>query len=60
MRPTYRIRSQVEDDNGTTECFPIHKGVKQGCVLSPGLFSLYSEYIIEMGEAGDMEEGIRK
>ena len=28
---------------GTTDWFQIGKGVRQGCVLSPCLFSLYAE-----------------
>ena len=31
---------------GTTDWFQIGKGVHQGCVLSPCLFNLYSEYIM--------------
>jgi hypothetical protein len=59
-RPTYRVRSQVQIDYGTTECFPIEKGVRKDCMLSPGLFNLYSEYIIKMGGVGDMVRGIGK
>jgi hypothetical protein len=45
-RPTHRVRSQMQFHQGTTDWFPLQKGVKQGCILSPGLFDLYSEYII--------------
>ena len=31
---------------GTTDWFQIGKGVRQGCILSPCLFNLYSEYIM--------------
>jgi len=60
MRPTYRVRSQVQVDYRTTGWFPIQKGVTQGCILSPGLFNLYSKYIINTGGVGDMETGIGK
>jgi hypothetical protein len=50
----------VQVDQGTTEWFPIKKSVRQGRILSPGLFNLYSEYIIKMGGAGDRVTGIGK
>ena len=31
---------------GTTDWFQIGKGVRQGCILSPCLFNLYTEYIM--------------
>ena len=40
----------VRTGHGTTDWFQIGKGVCQGCILSPCLFSLYAEYI--MGNAG--------
>ena len=33
-------------EHGTTDWFQIGKGVRQGCILSPCLFSLYAEYIM--------------
>ena len=36
--------------HGTIDYFQIEKGVRQGCILLPCLFSLYAEYI--MGNAG--------
>ena len=35
----------VRTGHGTTDGFQIGKGVRQGCILSPCLFNLYSEYI---------------
>ena len=36
----------VRTRHGTTDCFQIGKGVRQGCILSPCLFNLYAEYIM--------------
>ena len=37
----------VRAEHGTTDWFQIGKGVHQGCILSPCLFSLYAEYIMK-------------
>jgi len=36
----------VKTGRGTTHWFQIGKGVCQGCILSPCLFNLYTEYIM--------------
>ena len=36
----------VRTGHGTTDCFQIGKGVRQGCILSSCLFNLYAEYIM--------------
>ena len=38
--------AKVRTEYGDSESFSIGKGVRQGCVLSPYLFNLYSEYIM--------------
>ena len=49
----------VRTGQGKTDLFQIGKGVCQGCILSPGLFNLYAEYI--MGNAGldEAQTGIK-
>ena len=37
----------VRPRHGTTDCFQIGEGVRQGCILSPFLFNLYTEYIVQ-------------
>ena len=36
----------VRTGHGTTDCFQIGKGVRQGCILLPCSFNLYAEYIM--------------
>ena len=43
----------VRTEHGITEEFQINKGVRQGCVLLPNLFNLYTEKIFR--EIEDME-----
>ena len=37
----------VRTQHGTTDWFQIGKGACQGCILSPCLFNLYAEYIMQ-------------
>ena len=41
-------KQQLELD---MDWFPIGKGVRPGCILSPCLFNLYAEYIMRNAEA---------
>ena len=36
----YGMLSQVRDNGGSSEAFPVTNGVKQGCILAPTLFSM--------------------
>ena len=44
LRNLYAGQEAVRARYGTTDWFQIEKGVHQGCILSPCLFSLYAEY----------------
>ena len=39
--------------------FKIGKGEWQGCILSPFLFSLYAEYIMQNAELDESQAGIK-
>ena len=48
----------VRTSHGTTDGFQILKGVCQGCILSPCLFNLYAEYIMQNAGLNDAQAGI--
>ena len=49
----------VRTGHGTTNWFQIGKGVHQGCILSPCLFNLYSEYIMRNTGLEEAQAGIK-
>ena len=49
----------VRTGHGTTDWFHIRKGVRQGCILSPCLFNLYSEYILRNARLDEAQAGIK-
>ena len=50
---------QVRTGHGTTDCFQIGEGVRQGCLLSPCLFNLYAEYIMRNAGLEETQAGIK-
>ena len=51
--------AMVRPGHGTTDWFPIGKGVRQGCVLSPCLFNLHAEYIRRNAGLEEAQAGIK-
>ena len=49
----------VRTRHGTTDWFQIGRGVRQGCILSPCLFNLYTEYIMWYAMLNEAKAGIR-
>ena len=49
----------VRTGHGTTDCFQIGKGVHQGCILSPCLLNLYTDYIMRNAGLEEAQAGIR-
>ena len=49
----------VRTGHGTTDWFHIGKAVHQGYILSPSLFNLYAEYIIQNAGLDEAQAGIK-
>ena len=49
----------VRTGHGTTDWFQTGKGVHQGCILSPCLFNLYTEYIMRNAGLDEAQVGIK-
>ena len=49
----------VRTRHGTTDWFQIGKGVHQCCILSPCLFNLYAEYIMQNARLNEAQAGIK-
>ena len=65
-RPLDLLRNQyagqeaiVRTGHGTTDWFQIRKGVRQACILSCCLFSLYAEYIMRNSGQDEAQAGIK-
>ena len=49
----------VRTGHGTADWFQIGKGVRQGCILPPCLFNLYTEHIMRNAGLEEAQAGIK-
>ena len=49
----------VRTRHGIADWFQIGEGVRQGCILSPCLFNLYAEYIMQNAGLDEAQAGIK-
>ena len=45
--------------HGTTDWFQTGKGVRKCCILQPGLFNLYAEYIMQNARLDEAQAGVK-
>ena len=58
-KPVCSQEATVRTGHGTTDWFQIRKGVRQGCILSPCLFNLHADYIMQNAGLGEAQAGIK-
>ena len=49
----------VRTRHGTTDWFQVGKGVRQGCILSPCLFNLHAELIMQNSRLDEAQTGMK-
>ena len=49
----------IRNGNGTTHWYQIGKGVHQGCILSPCLFNLQTDHIMQNARMDEAQSGIK-
>ena len=59
LRNLYAGQEATVRTGHTTDWFPIGKGVCHGCILSPCLFNLHAEYIMQNGGLDEAQAGIK-
>ena len=52
-------KATVRTGHGITDWFQIRKIVHQGCMLSPCLFNLYAEYILQNARLDEVQTEIK-
>ena len=52
-------KATVRTRHETTDWFQIGKGVHQGCILSPCLFTFHAEYIMQNARLDGAQAGIK-
>ena len=52
-------KATVRTRHGTTDWLQTGKGVCQGCILSPCLFNLHAEYIMQNAGLDEAQTGIK-
>ena len=59
LRNLYVGQEATDRRGHGTDWFQIRKGVHQGCILSPCLFNLYAEYIMQNAGLDEAQGGIK-
>ena len=52
-------KAAVKTRHGTMDWFKIWEGVHQGCILSPCLFNLHAEYIMQNAKLDEAQAGVK-
>ena len=59
LRNLYAGQEATVKTGGRTDWFQIRKEVHHGCILSPCLFNLYTEYIMKNAGLDESQAGIK-
>ena len=49
----------IRTGHGARDCYQIGKGICQGCLLSPCLFNVYADYIMQNAGLDEAQIGIK-